>query len=91
MMVEGEEELEVEDILTHKPMGRKKTDPKVKFLIKWHGYGHENNTWEPYRNLKNATAALNEYWDKVAVRAAKQARSDRDGYMAPVSRKLRKR
>ena len=21
------------------------------FLIKWHGYSSETNTWEPYRNI----------------------------------------
>lgn len=38
MMVEGEGEFEVEEILTHKPKGRRKIDPKVKFLIQWQGY-----------------------------------------------------
>lgn len=93
--MEGEEEFEVEEILTHKPKGRKKTDPRVKFLIKWKGYGEENNTWEPYKNLKNAHAALDEYWDTIAVRAAQKAakpsKRNHDGYMAPVSRKLRKK
>ena len=53
-------------------------------------------TWEPYKNLKNAPAALEEYWDRVAVRATQQAKaneqgSNHDGYMAPVSKRLRKR
>ena len=67
-MVDGEEEFEVDEILTHKPRGRKRTDPKVKFLVRWAGYKGEHNTWEPYKNLKNARDALNEYWDTVAVR-----------------------
>ena len=40
---------------------------------------------------ENAPAALDEYRDKVAVRVAKKGRPDHDGYMAPVSGKLRKR
>ncbi|KAL3150984.1 hypothetical protein ABBQ32_000723 [Trebouxia sp. C0010 RCD-2024] len=91
-----EEEFEVQEILTHKPKGRKKTYPKVNFLVKGQGYEHENNTWEPYKNLKNAPAALQEYWDRVAVRATQQADASKrgsncDGYMALVSKRLRKR
>ena len=52
------------------PQGKKKTDPKVKILVRWEGYKDEHNTWEPYKNLKNAPDALKEYWDIVAVRAA---------------------
>ena len=29
-MVDGQEEFEVDEVLTHKPQGKKKTDPKVK-------------------------------------------------------------
>lgn len=40
--------------------------------------------------LKNAPDALNEYWDTVAVRAAaKSKKRGPDGYMAPVSKKLK--
>ncbi|DBA94657.1 TPA: hypothetical protein ACH3X1_002226 [Trebouxia sp. C0004] len=55
------------------------------------GYGYTRmNTWEPYKNLKNAPDALNEYWDTVAVRAAaKSKKRGPDGYMAPVSKKLK--
>ncbi len=54
------------------------------------GYKDEHNTWEPYKNLKNALDALNEYWDTVAVRAAaKSKKRGPDGYMAPVSKKLK--
>ena len=90
LMVDGQEEFEVDEILTHKPQGRKKTDPKVKFLVRWAGYKDEHNTWGPYKNLKNAPDALNEYWDTIAVRAAaKSKKCGPDGYMAPVSKKLR--
>jgi len=56
-MVDGQEEFEVVEILTHKPHGKRKTDPKVKFLVRWEGYRDEHNTWEPYKNLKNAPDA----------------------------------
>ena len=78
-LVDNEEEFEVEEILTHKPKGKKKTDPKVKFLIKSAGYEHENNTWEPYKNLRNAPTVLEEYWDRAAVRATQQAKASKQG------------
>jgi len=88
-MVDGQEEFEVAEILTHKPQGRRKTDPKVKLLVRWEGYKDEHNTWEPYKNLKNAPDALKEYWDIVAVRAASKKRGP-EGYMAPrISKKWR--
>ena len=30
----------------------------TKFLVKWRGYGHDENTWEPYENITKA--AINE-------------------------------
>ena len=45
-------EFEVEDILAHvhEPKDKAEPDNKRKFLVKWKGYGHENNTWEPFKN-----------------------------------------
>ena len=89
-MVDGEEEFEVDQVVTHKPQGRNKTDPKVKFLLKWARCKDEHNTWEPYKSLKNAPDALNEYWDTVAVQAAAKSKNcGPDGYMASVSKKLK--
>eukprot|EP00877_Chromochloris_zofingiensis_P011940 jgi/Chrzof1/69/Cz01g02140.t1 len=52
-VVDGADEYEVEKILGHKEVkvGRGKVR---KYLVKWHGYGPEENTWEPERNLKNS-------------------------------------
>ena len=98
LLVEGEEEFEVEEILSHEPRAKTKSDNKVKFLVKWRGFGHENNTWEPFKNMKNAPDSLKEYWDRVAVQAAQPSKGTGRGVaptgrgrMAPVSRRLRKR
>lgn len=51
-MVDGREEFEVAKVLTHKPQGKKKTDPKVKFLLRSEGYkddivhGSHTRTWK---------------------------------------------
>ena len=96
LLVDGEEEFEVEEILAHEPKSKTKADNRVKFLVKWKHFGHENNTWEPFKNIKNAPDSLKEYWDRVAVQVA-QPRSGNgsgvapNGRMAPVSKRLRRR
>ncbi len=45
----GEEEYEVEALLdSKKGVGRGGT---TLYLVKWKGYGHDSNTWEPRSNL----------------------------------------
>jgi hypothetical protein len=46
-------EWEVEAVLDHK-----KSRGQDLFLVKWKGYGDEENTWEPERNLGNAPRLL---------------------------------
>ena len=37
---------------------------KLQFLVKWKGYPHEESTWEPIANLKNAPRAIQEFYKK---------------------------
>ncbi|QRW22891.1 Transposon Tf2-7 polyprotein [Rhizoctonia solani] len=50
---DGEEEYTVERILDSKKVGQ-----QVKYLVKWKGYGPEDNTWEPKAHLANAPEKL---------------------------------
>lgn len=59
MEVEGEFEYEVEAILADRPSGRR--GAQREFLLKWKGYGPENNTWEPEGNLSGCRQLLAEY------------------------------
>jgi hypothetical protein len=43
-LIDGEEEYEVECIISHRQHGRSK---QLQYLIKWVGYPHHDNTWEP--------------------------------------------
>jgi hypothetical protein len=54
--VEGHPEYEVEEILQERRRGR-----GIQYLVKWKGYGHEENTWEPKSSLINAQEALKEF------------------------------
>ncbi len=43
-LIEGEEEFEVERIITHRTFGRSK---RLQYLIKWKDYPESDNSWEP--------------------------------------------
>ena len=87
LMVDGEEEFEVAEILAHKPQNKKETDPKVKYLVKWKGFADEHNSWEPYKLVRDCKA-LDEYWEIAAVRAAHK-RKGSTGRIAPLPSKKR--
>lgn len=54
------QEYEVEDILQSR-----EEDGVRLFLVKWKGYPPDNNTWEPERNLINASDAINKFWEEL--------------------------
>ena len=57
-LVDGEIEFEVENILQHKSVGRKK---ELRYLVQWRGYSRAESTWEPEENLRNASEVLEAY------------------------------
>lgn len=71
-LIDGDEEFEVEEILSHR-VNHKRTE----YLVRFVGYGPEDDLWLPERNLQNAQAILQDYHDRQNDR-----RSDR----RPVSR-----
>jgi hypothetical protein len=52
------QEYEIDKIIEHRGNNKKKST--LEFLVSWTGYGPEDNSWEPYRNLKD-TLALEKY------------------------------
>ena len=58
--VEDELEYEVEAVLD-KRFRRYRSRRVAEFLIKWWGYGHEHNSWEPLANLDNCVELLQEF------------------------------
>jgi hypothetical protein len=54
-----EELYEVEAVLDHAGSGRQR-----RYLVKWLGYPHEENTWEPTRNIRQFQELIDQYhWD----------------------------
>ena len=42
-----------------------------KYLVKWKGFGHKENTWEPLKNLKGSEEALAEFRESRKIKSAK--------------------
>jgi hypothetical protein len=59
-------EYKVERVLGHREVKRGKQIRK-EFLVKWLGYEHEHNTWEPGKHLTHCEHLLVDYWAKVAT------------------------
>jgi hypothetical protein len=59
-------EYEVERVLGHRKVKRGKQIRK-EFLVKWLGYEHEHNTWEPEKHLTHCEDLLADYWANVAT------------------------
>jgi hypothetical protein len=36
----------------------------LQYLIRWEGYGPENNTWEPLEHLGDSTECLEDFYEK---------------------------
>src|SRR5882757_3702611 len=57
--MEGETEYEVEEVVSSWKRGR-----GIQYLIKWKGYGNEENTWEARRNMEKAKDAIRDFHRK---------------------------
>jgi hypothetical protein len=60
-LVEGHEEWEVDNVLASRHTGQKKT---LQYLVRWKGFSEAHDSWEPKRNLSNASLKMKEFHDK---------------------------
>jgi hypothetical protein len=60
-LVEGHEEWEVDNVLASRHTGQKKT---LQYLVRWKGFSEVHDSWEPKRNLSNASLKMREFHDK---------------------------
>jgi hypothetical protein len=56
VLIEDVEEYDVEKNLDSKIIRN-----KLHYLVKWEGYPHEENTWEPVENVTHAKDAVHEF------------------------------
>lgn len=55
-LIDGEEEWVVEEILDSKVINR-----KLRYLIKWKGFGIDHNSWEPWDNVSTPNLVADFY------------------------------
>ena len=70
MSVLGDDIFIVEKILKKKRM----EDGEVRYLVKWEGYGAEENTWEPPGNFSGCPHVLENFEQKLRGKVERRGR-----------------
>jgi hypothetical protein len=70
VIIDGQEEYEVEELIAH----RNRKDGGKDYKVKWLNYDLESCTWEAEENLSNAPGAITEYWQRQEKSKTKSRR-----------------
>ena len=74
ILEEGQEEYEVEKVLNSRIHRG-----NVEYLIRWKGYGPEEDSWEPKRNVANAPELISKFYEN-------NPNAPKEGYKIPARR-----
>ncbi len=47
------------------------------YLVSWEGYTDDDNSWEPYENVKHCTERLKEFHERISAKSKKGRRVKR--------------
>jgi hypothetical protein len=67
MAVVQDNYFEVEDILDSRQRGK-----QIEYLVRWEGYGHEHDSWEPARHFNRCPEILQEFHQRKGLSAPGQ-------------------
>jgi len=69
LIIEGQEEFEVEEILNKRTIREKE-----KFLVRWKGYMAEEDTWKNRENLENTKELVEEFEEVQGTKVTRAGR-----------------
>lgn len=70
-LIEEQEEIPINEFEVEAVKGIREVDSKTEYYIKWKGYPHTENSWEPEENL-NCADLIEDYLRKIRVRALRR-------------------
>lgn len=77
VMIEGEPEFEVDQILSTRQHNRRSRE----YLVQWTGYGSEYNTWEPEKNLEGAPEKIQAFWESRRTPGLSSIQTTQSAYL----------
>ncbi len=77
---DGEPVYEVSCIKAHQPANPGPGKRVSGYFVSWHGYGADEDSWEPARNLSGCDELLDDYW-RALGKCIVGARDHRDGHL----------
>ena len=69
----------MERIVTYRKNRRRKRKKRIQYLVKWSGYGYDENTWKTKTELADVSDLLKTYWDRTGKPAERGRKPKNEG------------